>query len=293
MSLLPRSPDIVPDAGPRVVGVDSEVADDLMSALSSETARRLLTELHEDPAPPAELADRADTTLQNAQYHLENLEDAGAIEVVGTAYSEKGREMDVYAPADRPLVIFAGREESASGLRAALSRLLSGFAALALGSLVVQELFGRRSLASLLPTTGLGGTGAGEPRGDGGGAHETATATPTPEAMTETAAGDGAGGGVDATANATATATPAEAPTPTPADTATPAAASTPTSTPEPTMTETVTEVARETAANVTATPEVTRSAAEAAGGLPAGLLFFLGGALVLTFGVALTYGRR
>lgn len=148
MSLLPSSPDISPDGDPRVVGLDSEEADDLMAALSSTTARRLVAELHEEPAPPGELADRVDTSLQNAQYHLENLEDADVIEVVGTAYSEKGREMRVYGPSDSPLVIFAGEKERASGLRAALSRLFGGFAALALGGLAVQELFGTSVLSS-------------------------------------------------------------------------------------------------------------------------------------------------
>jgi DNA-binding transcriptional ArsR family regulator len=110
MSLLPSRPDASPsdDAGPRVIGVDSEDADDVLSALSSGTARDLLAALHEEPAPPSELADRVDTSLQNAQYHLDKLQRAGAVEVVDTAYSAKGREMDVFAPADQPLVIFAG-----------------------------------------------------------------------------------------------------------------------------------------------------------------------------------------
>ncbi len=142
MSLLPSSPDLTPDSDPRVVDLDSEEADDLLAALSSSTARQLLTEITEEPAPPGELADRVDTSLQNAQYHLEKLENAGAIEVLGTAYSEKGREMRVYGPADDPLVIFAGEKERASGLRAALSQLFGGLAALAGGALIVQELFG-------------------------------------------------------------------------------------------------------------------------------------------------------
>ena len=142
MSLLPSTPDITADSEPRVVGLDSEEADDLMAALSSETARQVLSELHEEPAPPGDLADRVDTSLQNAQYHLEKLEEAGVIEVVGTAYSEKGREMSVYGPADSPLVIFAGEEERASGIKSAVSRLFGGFLALAAGAVAVQTAFG-------------------------------------------------------------------------------------------------------------------------------------------------------
>ena len=142
MSLLPSSPDLSPESEPRVVGLDSEEADELMAALSSETARRILSALHEEPAPPGELADRVDTSLQNAQYHLERLEGAGAIEVVGTAYSEKGREMSVYGPADSPLVIFAGEKERVSGLKAAVSRLFAGFLVLGVASALVQAVFG-------------------------------------------------------------------------------------------------------------------------------------------------------
>ncbi len=142
MSLLPSRPEITADSDPRVVGLDSEEADELMAALSSETARRVLSELHEEPAPPGELADRVDTSLQNAQYHLGRLEDAGAVEVVGTAYSEKGREMSVYGPADSPLVIFAGEKERTAGLRSAIAQLFAGFLALGVVSVAIEALFG-------------------------------------------------------------------------------------------------------------------------------------------------------
>ncbi|ESS04493.1 MAG: helix-turn-helix domain protein, partial [uncultured archaeon A07HR67] len=137
MSLLPFRPGGSPseDAGPRVVGVDSEDADEVLSALSAGTARTLLAEVHEEPGPPSDLAERADTSLQNAQYHLQKLEAAEAIEVVDTAYSAKGREMDVYAAADKPLVVFAGDQTDSSALRTALERLVGSLGVLALASL--------------------------------------------------------------------------------------------------------------------------------------------------------------
>jgi len=87
--LLPSIPDTssVDDGEPRVVGIDSEEADDVLAALSSNTARQLLTALHNDPGTPSNLADRIDTSLQNAQYHLGNLEDANVVRVIDTAYS--------------------------------------------------------------------------------------------------------------------------------------------------------------------------------------------------------------
>ncbi|WP_380675125.1 ArsR/SmtB family transcription factor [Salinigranum sp. GCM10025319] len=124
--LLPSKPDIDPSDEPRVVGLDSDAADELIDALSSTTTRKVLAALHEEPASASELAERVDTSLQNVQYHLRKLEDAGLVEVGDTVYSEKGREMNVYTPADRALVVVAGREEETTGLKAALSRLLGG-----------------------------------------------------------------------------------------------------------------------------------------------------------------------
>jgi DNA-binding transcriptional ArsR family regulator len=247
MSLLPSSPDISPDSEPRVVDLDSETADELMAALSSETARRILAALHEEPAPPSELADRVDTSLQNAQYHLEKLESAGAVEVVGSAYSEKGREMSIYGPADSPLVIFAGEKERASGLRAAVSRLFAGFLALAVGAAAVQAAFGERLLSD--------GPGSGAaPPGDAD-----ATPEPTPEP-------DGGNGGDIGALDA-----PESTPTPAATDTPVPG-----------------TEAASpETADGIIAAIE-----GAFAGGMPPGIAFFLGGAIVLTIVVGVTYLR-
>jgi len=305
MSLLPSKPDASPseDADPRVVGVDSEDADEVLSALSSETARNILAEVHDDPAPPSELAERVDTSLQNAQYHLEKLEDAGAVEVVDTAYSAKGREMDVYAAADQPLVIFAGDQEDSSVLRTAIQRLVGALGVLALASFAVQALFGR--------TTPLGGADVGTPAG-GGASGDGAEAGGDGgdggdggAVDTDGDGGDGGGGGDadagttgDDAAELTETTTPeatpmADTPTPEPAGTPTPQATGTPspaeTSTPEPTATATSTETPVPTdtpeafeAVTQTPTPEFTDGAAGAAAGLPPGLLFFAGGAFVL-----------
>lgn len=128
------------ESAPRVIGLDSDEADATLSALSSGTSRRILTALHERSDTPASIADRVDTSLQNAQYHLSKLADAGLVEVTDTVYSEKGREMKVYAPADRPLVVFAGGDEESAGLESALTRLLGAVGVLGLASLLVQVL---------------------------------------------------------------------------------------------------------------------------------------------------------
>ena len=144
--LLPsrNEPDHEPE--PRVLDVESEEAGEALSALSSETTRTLLTALHEEPDTPSALADRLDHTLQNVQYHLGKLDDAGLVQTVDTVYSEKGREMKVYAPADGPLVVFAGGGSESTGLQAMLKRLLAGVAGLAVTSVLVQAWLGELPL---------------------------------------------------------------------------------------------------------------------------------------------------
>ncbi|MFB6154080.1 MAG: ArsR/SmtB family transcription factor [Halodesulfurarchaeum sp.] len=142
--LLPSPSEVkTPEGEPRVIGVDEEEAADLLSALSSETARSLLAEIHEEPGTPSNLADRTDTSLQNAQYHLEKLESADLIDVIDTRYSEKGREMNVYGAEDAPVVLFAGSREHGQDVRSALTSLIGGVGVVALGAVLVQELFGR------------------------------------------------------------------------------------------------------------------------------------------------------
>jgi DNA-binding transcriptional ArsR family regulator len=140
--LLPSRSEADPEGEPRVVGVDSDDADRLLSALSSGTARDLYAALHNRPATPSELAEDVDTSLQNAQYHLGNLEDADLIEECDTRYSAKGREMSVYAPADAPVVLFAGDEEESESVRTALTSLLGALGLLGVGSLLVQWVLG-------------------------------------------------------------------------------------------------------------------------------------------------------
>lgn len=162
--LLPSSTDVEPPTGgnPRVLGVDSDDADDLLGALSSGTARSLLSALHEQPATASELSDKVDTSLQNAQYHLQKLEDAELISPVDTIYSEKGREMKVYAPTDGPLILFAGREDQTTGLKDALSRVLGIAVLLGVVSAVIQY-------AVTEGIVGIGGQAAEKSTDSGGG----------------------------------------------------------------------------------------------------------------------------
>jgi len=107
-ALLPQKPQIERDTDSQVVSLGDSDSDAVFAVLASDAARSVLRELYRDPATQSELADRVDTSIQNVSYHLENLVEAGLVDVVDQWYSEKGREMDVYAPNGSPLVLVVG-----------------------------------------------------------------------------------------------------------------------------------------------------------------------------------------
>lgn len=127
------------DPEPLILNLADEAADELVRAVHSSTARQLLQQLRESPAHPSELANHLDTSIQNVHYHLGKLEEAGAVTSVDTVYSEKGREMTVYAPTADPLVLVSGGADERQDVVEALSRLLGAVGILALGSVAVQE----------------------------------------------------------------------------------------------------------------------------------------------------------
>lgn len=154
---------------PVVVEIDEEAANEVFEVLSSKTARLMLGSLYADPKTASELADQAETSLQNVRYHLDKFEAAGFIESVGEAYSEQGNEMTVYAPTYDPLIVAARSEERTKTLKRVLKQLLGAVGVLAVLSVIVDHLLRRG-----LPVLG------GEIEGvNGGGAGGEPTPTPT------------------------------------------------------------------------------------------------------------------
>ncbi|WP_226039309.1 helix-turn-helix domain-containing protein [Natrinema sp. DC36] len=176
-----RSETAAEEGQPRVVDLEGEDADAVFSALSSTTARRIYARLDEEPGTPSDVADAVDSSIQNVRYHLENLEGAGLVEVVDTWYSSRGNEMSVYATTDGPLIVTSD-ESTATKLKEALSRLIGGVAVLAGGSLLVQH-----ALTRWLGPTGTGNSGS-QPASNGG-------SQPTGNGETTTGAENGSSGG--------------------------------------------------------------------------------------------------
>ncbi|WP_318569716.1 helix-turn-helix domain-containing protein [Salinigranum marinum] len=104
--MFPHRPPVdEPERETRTVTLGTEQAAALCGALASETATSILARLFEEPMTASDLADRVDTSLQNAHYHLERLRESDLIHVVDTWYSSRGVEMNVYAPTCDELVI--------------------------------------------------------------------------------------------------------------------------------------------------------------------------------------------
>ncbi|MFC6720075.1 winged helix-turn-helix domain-containing protein [Halobacteriaceae archaeon SHR40] len=124
-SIFPLRDTVRPDESrePRLVDLDEETADEVFETLAATTTRKIFLSLHEEPQTASDLAEVTDTSVQNVQYHLEKLQDAELVSVVDTWYSERGSEMQVYAPDDESLVLYAGRDKQ-STFRSILNRML-------------------------------------------------------------------------------------------------------------------------------------------------------------------------
>jgi DNA-binding transcriptional ArsR family regulator len=108
-SAFPHQPTV--DHDPREqtdVVIERDESTDVLRALSCETAQRILAALTDEPGTASDVAADVDASLQNVTYHLERLRDAELIAPVKTWYSEKGKEMTVYAPTTERLVVRFG-----------------------------------------------------------------------------------------------------------------------------------------------------------------------------------------
>lgn len=120
-SILPVREAVEVEPPPNVVAI--EAADEALNTLKSETARDIISQLYDRPGTASDIAKETDTSIQNVQYHLDRLREAGLITVVDTWYSIKGVKMKVYAPAAEPLVLFAGAADSRADIRRALNQI--------------------------------------------------------------------------------------------------------------------------------------------------------------------------
>ena len=110
MGLLGERPEVSVDRSdePKLLCLDDDQTEEVLRRLSSESSQAVFRAVTEEPMAAAEVAEALDMSVQNASYHLDNLESAGLIEVLDIHYSEKGQEVDIYGPPEEPLCSFWG-----------------------------------------------------------------------------------------------------------------------------------------------------------------------------------------
>lgn len=113
------------DFNPRVVALDAEPGDEIVSVLSSDTTRRIYRLVEERARTPKAIADELDLSIQNVHYHLQKIQDVGLVKPNGIEYSEKGREMKIYEPVHDELIICSD-QEARDRLDRLLRRLIDG-----------------------------------------------------------------------------------------------------------------------------------------------------------------------
>ena len=84
-------------------------AQKVAKVMASPTSADLLNALTGNPQSATALAERTSLPLTTVKYHLENMLSAGLVEISNTRWSQKGREMKIYAVKDQ-VVVFAPRK---------------------------------------------------------------------------------------------------------------------------------------------------------------------------------------
>lgn len=122
---IPQSTDVHVEQrdDPSVLYLDDEQTRTVVSALSSDTGHSVFRLLTQEALSASEVADELDVTVQSVGYHLENLQQADLVEVIDVCYSEKGREMELYAVTSDPKVLVLASQSERSHLRHAFAQM--------------------------------------------------------------------------------------------------------------------------------------------------------------------------
>ena len=121
-----------------VIQPGDERAQKIARAMASQTANAVIQAFGGGPLTSSEVARAMAIPITTASYHIENLLNAGLLEVMETRWSEKGREVKVYGLANQVLII----APPVSDLRSVLKKYTTLFAIAVFASL---------SLATFLP----------------------------------------------------------------------------------------------------------------------------------------------
>ncbi len=126
-----------------------ERAQKIGKAIASQSATDILHALQERPKTAGDLTSTLNMPMGTVKYHLENLVEAGLVEVRQIRYSVKGREIKVYGLRDQ-LLIVAPRVQN---IRSILLKYATLFAVVILATLAAYSM---SPLLSSYASTGAG-----------------------------------------------------------------------------------------------------------------------------------------
>lgn len=121
------------EEGVLVLEPGDERAKKIGKAMASSTASDVLSALSEDELTLSELSERLGQPITTLKYQIENLLDAGLVDIVRTRYSEKGRVVKVYGVRQQVVIMSPAKAD----LRSVLLKYASLFALIICATLVL------------------------------------------------------------------------------------------------------------------------------------------------------------
>lgn len=86
----------------------------ITQVISNDTARQIIELLADAPLSASDIAEHLQAPLTTITYNLENLESVGLVKVERIKYSEKGREVKIYAPVRKLIVVVPEKTDKKS-----------------------------------------------------------------------------------------------------------------------------------------------------------------------------------
>ncbi len=114
----------------------------ITQVISNDTARKIIELLADAPLSASDIAERLATPLTTIVYNLENLESVGLIRIDKIKYSEKGREVKIYAPV-RKLIVVVPEKTDRKSIGDILRKYVGVLLAAVLASSIIEFLFFR------------------------------------------------------------------------------------------------------------------------------------------------------
>lgn len=88
----------------------------LTQVISNETAMKILELLAESPLSTSQVSELLNLPITTVQYNIDNLMSIGLIKIDRVKYSEKGREVKIYAPRQKLIVLVPEKTDSSNVL---------------------------------------------------------------------------------------------------------------------------------------------------------------------------------